>query len=136
MNRAGSDSSITNRRNHAWTLGDLLVALLISGFGVYFLLNPSAGKDPATTVLVSRDGTRLSAFPLNVDKRIDLNPLGVNMVVEIKDGRVRVASSDCKQQLCVHHGWIQHPGEAIFCLPNHTTVELSGDGTRYDAISR
>lgn len=133
---AGRNSSETERPLYTLTLGDLLSVVLFIGFGIYFLLMQNSIKKGATKVLVSKDGAQLSAFLLDADNRIDLKQFGVNMVLEVKDGRVRVASSDCKQQLCVHHGWIEQPREAIFCLPHHITVELSGDGAQYDAISR
>ncbi|MCP3890292.1 MAG: NusG domain II-containing protein [Desulfobulbaceae bacterium] len=112
------------------------MAILIAGFGMYFLLTQGSLDNTATKVLVSKGGVPLSTFFLDADRRVDLKQFGVNMVLEVRDGRVRIASSDCKQQLCVRHGWIEQPREAVFCLPNHIAVELSGDGAEYDAISR
>jgi len=136
MRSTDRKSSETERPLYTWKLGDLLSALLIVVFGLYFLWAQNSVNKSATKVLVSKGGTQISTFFLGEDSHVDLKKFGVNMVLEVRDGRVRVASSDCKQQLCVRHGWIERPKEALLCLPNHITVELVGEDAEYDAISR
>ena len=117
-------------------LGDLLTAILVAAFGLYVLWAQNSSSDQVTQLLVSRGGEQISSYYLDQDRMIELKEFGVNMVLEIKNGRVRVASSDCRQQLCVRHGWISRPREALLCLPNRVTVELTGEDAEYDAISR
>jgi hypothetical protein len=136
MRSTDRSSSKTERPLYTWKLGDLLSAILIAVFGLYFLWAQNSVNKSATKALVSKGGTQLSTFFLDEDSRVDLKEFGVNMVLEVRNGRVRVASSDCKQQLCVRHGWIERPKEALLCLPNHITVELVGEDAEYDAISR
>ena len=133
---SGRNSSEPERQLYTWKLGDLLSALLIVAFGLYFLLAQNSVNKSATKAVVSKGGTQISSFFLGEDTRVYLKEFGVNMVLEVSNGRVRVASSDCKQQLCVRHGWIERPKEALLCLPNHITVELVGEDAEYDAISR
>lgn len=117
-----------------WTVGDLIVGCLVITFGLYllFLTRPSSAE--VREALILKNGKQIATVSLNEEKLINLSEFGVNMVLEIKDSRIKVLSSDCKKQICVHQGWISHAGEAVFCLPNHITVELTGD--TYDAISR
>lgn len=119
-----------------WTVGDLLAALLITALGLYCIFLQNINESQGTRVLISKGGEQLSSYDLQNDGRINLEQFGIHMVLEIRNGRVRVSSSDCQQQLCVRHGWIDKPMEAIFCLPNNITVEVSGKGAEYDAISR
>ncbi len=127
----------TGRPPYSRTPGDFLVIGLIIIFTLYFYIDRNDTKINGATVSVTRKGnTELVRLPLDKNRKVNLNKYGINMVVEVRDGQVRVASSDCKQQLCVHRGWIKHPAEAIFCLPNEIIVEISRDGARYDAISR
>lgn len=121
---------------YSWGAGDVLAAVLIAAFGLYFLWTQLDVGSSATKALVSKGGAEVTTFFLDKDSRIDLNEFGADMILEVKNGRVRVASSDCKQQLCVRHGWIERPKEALLCLPNHVTVELAGEDAEYDAISR
>ena len=136
MKFTGKSPTPPQRSIYTWTVGDLLTALMVTGFGIYIFLLQHSNSNRAAEVLVSKGGTQIFSLLLDTDNRIDLNQFGVNMILEVKDGRVRVASSDCQQQFCVRHGWIEHPKEAIFCLPNHITVEVSGNSAEYDAISR
>ncbi len=126
MSITGRSSSETERPLYTWKLADLLSALLIVAFGLYFLWAQNSVSKSATKALVSKGGAQISSFYLAEDSRVDLKEFGVNMVLEIRNGRVRVASSDCKKQLCVRHGWIVRPKEALLCLPNLITVELVG----------
>lgn len=50
-------------------------------------------------------------------------------VIELERDRVRMESSDCPTQDCVHTGWISKPGQSIVCLPNRLVVELVGGGS-------
>ena len=136
MRSTGRSSLETEQPLYSWKPADLLVAILIVAFGLYFLWAQNKVNNSATKVLVIKGGTQISEFFLEKDNLVDLKEFGVDMVVEVKNGRVRVASSDCKQQICVRHGWIDRPHEAILCLPNHITVELVGEDAEYDAISR
>ncbi len=44
--------------------------------------------------------------------------------VIIKDGKVYMDHSDCKNQICVNTDKIEKKGESIICLPNKVTVEI------------
>ena len=133
---SGKSSSAIEDPLYCCKLGDVLSAILVVAFGLYFLWAQNSVNKNATKALVSKGGAEISSFFLADDSFVDLKEFGVNMVLEVRDGRVQVASSDCKQQLCVRHGWIVRPKEALLCLPNHITVELVGEDAEYDAISR
>jgi hypothetical protein len=63
-------------------------------------------------------------------------PLGLTRI-EIREGRVRVASSPCPLKICERAGWIESAGEMIVCLPNEVVVRLPGSaGKDLDALSR
>jgi hypothetical protein len=63
-------------------------------------------------------------------------PLGLTRI-EIREGRVRVASSPCPLKICERAGWIESAGEMIVCLPNEVVVRLPGNaGKDLDALSR
>jgi len=46
------------------------------------------------------------------------------IVIEIKDGKIRVKDSDCPQKICVKHGWLRYANDVIVCLPNKTIIYL------------
>lgn len=45
----------------------------------------------------------------------------------ISDGKVRMESADCKDQICVHHKPISGIRESIICLPHKLVIEIVGD---------
>lgn len=70
-------------------------------------------------------------------------PLGVTMA-EIRNGRARVVSSPCPNQLCVRRGWTDGSGRPLVCAPNRVLITPPGDsgrsgsggGETVDAVSR
>jgi hypothetical protein len=50
-------------------------------------------------------------------------PLG-DTVVELRDGRARILSSPCANQLCAASGAIHARGQWIACLPNQVLVTV------------
>lgn len=61
-------------------------------------------------------------------------PLG-ETVIEIEQGRVRIAASPCAGKLCMRQGWLETAGAAAACVPNRVSVALRGADTRFDAVS-
>lgn len=47
-----------------------------------------------------------------------------NVVVEIKNKKVRIKESSCPYKICVHTGWISNPYQQIICVPNKTVVKI------------
>ncbi len=57
-------------------------------------------------------------------------------VIRISSEGVRVINSDCRQQLCVHQGWIKNSNGVIACLPNGLLVQIVGEeDSKLDIIS-
>ena len=73
-----------------------------------------------------RLGNNEWVYDLSVDTVVTFNgPIG-DTVMEIRDGQVRIAGSDCKNKLCVSAGWKSHIDEWIACLPNTIFVTIEG----------
>lgn len=83
-----------------------------------------------------RTGAKIFAeLSLDQTRTLDVpGPLGNSHVV-IDHGQVRFASSPCRNQYCVHQGWMKHAGQVAVCLPNQVSVELLGAKKGYDSIN-
>ena len=46
--------------------------------------------------------------------------------LEVKDGRVRMVSSDCRDKICIGMGWTETSGRSIVCLPNRVVIRVTG----------
>lgn len=88
------------------------------------------------TVIVEVDGKEQYHLPLYeaAERRIESAEGHANL--EIRDGRVRLAESNCRNQICVKQGWIDKG--AIVCLPNRIIIRVGTqgqDGNKIDAVS-
>ncbi len=116
---------------------DLLIYFFIVLITGLFLIFPaqltqnhnSVGK--SKIVEISFNGKKFQ-YSLYLNKEIILK--NGNIIIEIKDNRVRVKKSDCPDKLCVKKGWIKNPGEFIICMPNKMVIQITGDDN-YDSIT-
>ena len=66
---------------------------------------------------------------------ISIEYQGRTNLIEICDGRIRVAEADCPDQLCVQMGWLQNSGLPVVCLPNRLVIQYAQSLDGLDAIS-
>ncbi len=107
--------------------GDLLIATLLAAscFGSFYFLWYQRGQ--ASHVLLYQHGQLVKRWPLRLDSQFALHgPLGATLV-EIRQGRARIAADPSPRQYCVQQGWLSRPGSTALCLPNRTAITLEGD---------
>ena len=94
----------------------------------------SLPEDPGTSavVTVTKNGELFESCSLFDEKIIDT---GSNRIV-VENGEVYMASSDCKNHICVRQGRISRPGQSIICIPNRIVIEIKGGESGYDAVTR
>jgi hypothetical protein len=117
------------------TLADrilFLFLLLLSLSGILFVKEVLPG---GRTVHIAVDGRPAYVLPLDKDTSVAVKgPLG-NTLIEIKDRRVRVTDSPCRNKLCIRQGWVG--GGTIICLPNRVVITVGDhdDGAAVDATT-
>ena len=90
--------------------------------------------EPAGKVRVRSGDHIFATYSLNQERTIDVpGPQGITRII-IHQHQARIASSPCRNQYCVHQGWLKHAGQVAVCLPNRITVELAGD-KGYDSLN-
>jgi hypothetical protein len=120
------------------TLLDVIAIVLLLLLSTSLILHNKLGSNlPWARVAeasIFRDGALFQEVKLDKNQEIVL--LNGHMVVEVKDGRIRVKESDCPRRICLRTGWIQHPGETIVCVPYKMVIEVgaSGSSPRVDAV--
>lgn len=100
----------------------LFLILLILGFSSVFLIS-SSGKD-GQKVLIKTGGEVYGSYDLKKDQTIHVVYNGHHNNITIKNGKVSMSFSDCRNQNCVHQGKISNTSQAIICLPNQVVVEI------------
>lgn len=79
-------------------------------------------------VVISYDGKIHSRFLLNEvkNKEVLIESSGHKNLVYIRDGKVIMKETDCKDKICMKQGEISKVGESIVCLPNKVFIEIKG----------
>lgn len=61
---------------------------------------------------------------------------GIQVTIEVQDGRVRFAESGCPDKVCVHTGWLSRAGQTAACLPAEILIKVVGaDEDDIDAVA-
>ena len=75
-------------------------------------------------VHIDVDGRPAYVLPLDKDRTLALQgPLG-RTSIEIRDHKVRITDSPCRNKLCIQQGWVA--SGTIICLPNRVTITVGG----------
>ena len=130
------DSTENIKKKTALSYIDILIAVSIVLFGLYWLMMRDFNGATDKIVVIYKDDDIIWTLPMQKDRIIQLEPFGVSMVVEIRDQKVRVLSSSCQQQICVRKGWTGQVHNPIICIPNKITIDVTGADPGYDAITR
>ena len=110
----------------------LFFVILILGLILSFVsLTGDFGGDK---VLVTVDGKDYGIYSLYEDQDIKVVQNNHTNHITIKDGKVSMSYSTCKNQICVNTKAITESKDAIVCLPNKVMVEITGGGSA-DVIS-
>ena len=126
------------------------VLALAALLGVRFWLSP-APESRTLLAVVEIDGAEVDRFTLAqaAEETRTYTNNGVTLTVapcatvkrdaetwtQTETVGVRVVSSDCPTQDCVHTGQISRAGQSIVCLPAHIVITLAGADADYDLIT-
>ncbi len=113
------------------TVPDAVVIVLILSLSLALIGHAGLGSQRSSSrpaeASIYQDGKLLQRISLKNDGE-NLLADG-KMLIEVKNGKIRVARSDCPHQVCVRFGWIAHSGESITCVPYKTVIEVGSAAT-------
>lgn len=107
-----------------------IIIIITTLFSANYIKKISAGE--ILYVNINIDGETKFTYKLNEDKTITLKKedyptlLG-EMVIEIKDKKVRVSKEKSPYNYCSKQGWVEDVATPIICLPNAVIVTISGN---------
>jgi hypothetical protein len=115
--------------------GDYAVIALVIAVVTFLLYQYVFSSSQGTEVQVTSQ-TFQHSFSLKEDRVIEVEgPLGITSVI-ISDGGVRISDSPCREKICIKMGEKQRVGEQIVCVPNRVIVEVKGERSRVDGVTR
>lgn len=82
-------------------------------------------------VVISIDGEEKFKYKLDEDRTIELkkedyDTLLGDMIIEIKDNKVRVSKEESPKNYCSKQGWVGNVATPIVCLPNAVVITIIG----------
>ena len=110
----------------------ILAAALFAVFGAAFLVQRfllRSSDGPAAWAVVQVGGQEPQRLDLSkdVEFRVGNDEIGYNLV-RVEGGKIMVAEADCADEICVHTGAINQPGELIACLPHGLLIYIEEGG--------
>jgi hypothetical protein len=116
-----------------WDMVLIVTAVVFAGVIAFW--GPRIVTSEADTVEIRSGNSSIAVYPLGQDRTIHSSgPLGTTVVI-IRNGRVSVASSPCRDHLCVKMGSIGKEGGVIACVPNEVVIRVrSCNPEPYDAV--
>lgn len=106
-----------------------VIVLLAAACGAGYWLRLQAADAETLTAVVTIDGTeadRVSLSGLSGSEDRSYTSNGYTLTVEFSPDGVRVKTSNCPTQDCVHTGTITGAGQSIVCLPARISIQLVG----------
>ena len=96
------------------------------------------GQTSTSVVYIFRNGVQIERLHLSavtepysfpVESGSEIN------IIEVENGRIRIAEANCPDGLCVRQGWISGGAIPIVCLPHQLIIRFDSDKSQeLDAI--
>lgn len=111
---------------------DFKLVLIVAVISIVFIGFYSFSKTDGSSALVYYDGTLIETIDLNIDSFYTVTGFNGDVLLEVKDGKIRVNEENSPLHLCSRQGFIKESYESIVCLPNKIVINISND--LYDAV--
>ncbi len=79
--------------------------------------------------LITEDQNIIAELDLNKDQEVEIKTLKGNIVLEIKQKKIRVLHSKCPKNICMNTGFISEQGQTLVCVPNKIIIEIISDSS-------
>lgn len=117
------------------TKADIILFVILVVLSIALSVAVAFGNTDGSQVVVSVAGEPYGTYRLDQDQEVTVKQKNhVNKFI-IKDGKVQMTESDCRNKICIHDGAINKTRQTLVCLPNRVVIEIRGGGEEYDAIS-
>ena len=107
---------------------DFVFFVLLIAVGLFLTIGSLSKSGAKVRVLANGE---LYEYSAETDGIYSVTGLIGETTFEIKEGKVHVIDSPCKNKICINQGW----SSPLVCLPNNVTITLEDNG-EYDALSQ
>lgn len=109
----------------------VILVILLASIAMIIGIHQKEKRKSYQKANIYQDGEFLMEVDLSRDQefQIDWNEGDGFNVILVKDGKIGVIESSCKDHVCEHMGMIRDSKMPIVCLPNHLMIEVVTDET-------
>lgn len=102
----------------------IIIVIVISLIFIFlYLIN----KKEANYAFVYHESDLILKIDLNINNIYHVEGDNGDVVIEVKNKKIKVISENSPYHLCSKQGEISNTGESIICLPNKIIIELPND---------
>lgn len=101
----------------------LLVVLSVALYGTIQALAIASTSDQKVAIVTYRDDEVLR-IDMALDKTYTVDGTLGDVVIEVKDNRIRVSEENSPYHICSIQGWVEYAKVPIVCLPNHVMIMI------------
>ncbi len=115
-------------------VGDWLI-ILLGIISVVWMFQHLWTTAPASQFKIRQGNHIVGVFDLNQSRELHIKGALGDSYISIKNGSVRFKQSPCRNQYCVHQGWLSRAGQVAICIPNQISLQLLGAKSAYDSLN-
>ena len=120
--------------NNKPLLGDWLV--IFGGIlAVFLMFQQFWSFEPASKLKIRQGDKVIGTYDLNQMRELHIHGAVGDSQISIVQGKVRFKQSPCRNQYCVHQGWLSRAGQVAICIPNQISLQLIGVKSSYDSLN-
>ena len=120
--------------NNKPLLGDWLV-IIISLVTVIFMFQLFWSTEQGSKLKIRQGDKIIVTYDLNQTRDLHIHGAVGDSLISIVQGKVRFKQSPCRNQYCVHQGWLSRAGQVAICIPNQISLQLIGAKSSYDSLN-
>ena len=108
--------------------GDLIIAAVIVLSAIFMAISLYEKDTSDKVAVISQNNVIINKISLNQSSKPHTFSYEGEYpgTIEVENGRIRFSYAECPDQVCVHTGWIQRPGQIAVCLPAGVIIKIEG----------
>jgi hypothetical protein len=111
--------------------GDIVLVVLVvfAAAASLFLVSRASAGEKGSLAIIEVNGKEVKRIALGdsqPSREFTVRGVLGPSTLQVKDGRVRMLRSTCRDKICIGVGWIDAPGKAVVCLPNRVVIRVTG----------
>lgn len=107
-----------------------IVIIIVVILFIFININKKSGD----TAVVYYENKEILRIDLNIDNEYTVEGLLGEVVLEVKDKKIRVKRENSDRHICSKEGYIYTNDKSLVCMPNKIIVKIISDNNDMDGV--